>query len=112
MARNIYDCEFTDAKEAEEKCGRKALNGMGGYFEGLGYLVRRGLIDREAVFEVMAIGDIWEKMKPWILKERETAKGGGPALFEHFEYAAEMERAWEAKKKRKGVRAESSIRPD
>ena len=96
MSRKIWDCEFSDAAEAEAKCGLEALNAIGGWHEGLGYLVRRRLINPEAVFEIMEIGAVWERMKPWLLKEREKS---GSAMYEHFEYATRMEREYEAKRK-------------
>ena len=100
MSRKIWDCEFSNAEEAEAKCGAGPLNAIGGWHEGMGYLVRRRLVDPEAVFEVMQVGAVWDKLKPWLLKEREKS---GPAMYEHFEYIARMEREYDAKKKRKGV---------
>ena len=95
MIRKVEDSEFSDAEEAEEKCGRVALHAICGYHEGLGYIVRRKMIAREAIFETVGVLDTWEKVKPWALKESERERA--PRLFEHFEYSAEIERTWEAK---------------
>ena len=96
------DCRgFKNGKEAEEKCGRRNLAAVATYFERLGYLIRRGLIDRDAVFEMLQIAATWDMMKPWIMSE--SVRGGDPSVFEHFERAAEMERAWADKKRKKGV---------
>jgi hypothetical protein len=104
MMRSILECESRDAKEIEEKCGRNALFRVGAYFEGLDYLLGRGLVDREPVFEVMTIAMLWKKMKPWVLKEREKmGKIEADSFLEHFEQAAEMKRKYHVKTRFKGA---------
>jgi hypothetical protein len=100
MVRPIEDSEYGSAQEAEERCGRVALYAVGGYFECLGYLVAQRMIDSKAVFEGLGIVDVWDKMKPWVLVERENH---GPAQFENFEKAAELERTYFAKREEKRV---------
>jgi hypothetical protein len=91
MLRSVLECESTDAQEIEEKCGRITLFRLGAYYEGLGYVIRRGLVDRETVFEVITMASLWLKMEPWVLREREKmGKVEADTFMEHFENAAEL----------------------
>ena len=60
------------------------------YFDGIGLLVRRKLIDPEIVYEKLrfAVIAFWEKAKPVVVGDRE--KMNTPKLFAEFEYLYEQ----------------------
>jgi hypothetical protein len=101
LGRKVFDAEKTDAKGIEEACGRTALYSVGSFIDDVGYLVRRRMVDRECALETIAFADAWDKMKPWILRERE--KRGPMHLFHNIEYMAQLQRQQEAKEKEEGV---------
>ena len=96
----ILNAEFKDAKEAEEKCSIVALSMVARYYEGVGLLIRRRLVDPNLIFESLPFDIMWRKMKPWCLEKRRSL---GPDIYVHFEYAAAREMAYAAEKKREGV---------
>ena len=96
----ILNAEFKDAKEAEEKCSIVALSMVARYYEGIGLLIKRGLVDPDLIFESLPFDIMWNKMKPWCLEKRRAL---GPDMYVHFENAAAREKAYAAEKKRKGV---------
>jgi hypothetical protein len=97
----IMNAEFSDAKEAEEKCGLVTLIMVSSYYEGVSLLIKRRLVDAALVFESLPFNAVWEKMKPWCLDRR--TKLNDPTLFENIEYAAGRVRAYnEARQKRQG----------
>jgi len=81
----IMNAEFKTAEEAEEKCSFVTMSMIARYYEGVGLLIRRGLVDADLVFESLPIDLLWNKMKPWCLDKRSTK----PDSYVHFEYAAE-----------------------
>jgi hypothetical protein len=96
----ILDSEFKDAKEAEEKCYRDNLIMVGHYFEGLGLLLARKLVDRDLILEVWPYDAVWEKMKPWTIDLREKY---GNESFEWFEYLASQETDYMRQRKGRGL---------
>jgi hypothetical protein len=93
----ILNEEFKDAKEAEEKCSFIALSMVARYYEGVGLLIRRGLVDADLIFESLPIDIMWNKMKPWCFEKRRLLRRD---MYEHFEYAAEKCLAYETQKMR------------
>lgn len=91
----IMNAEFKDAREAEEKCSFVALSMVARYYEGVGLLVRRGLVDADLVFESLPLDLMWDKMRPWCLDKRASLRSD---LYVHFEYVAERCRAYVADK--------------
>ena len=55
------------------------------YFEGIGVLLHRKLVDIDLVLDIFAIGMLWEKMKP--LAEGIRKELDQPSFYEWFEYA-------------------------
>jgi len=101
LGRKVFDNEETDANGIEEACGRTALYSVGSFIDDIGYLVRRRMVDRECALETIAFADAWDKMKPWILRERE--KRGFAQLFHNMEYVAQLQREDKAKKEERGL---------
>ncbi len=89
----ILNLEFNSYKEYLEKFGdpmsEKALITLASYYDGLGFLLCKQLIDMEIIEYIgrHAIANIWEKLKPIILGMRKDI--GWPDLFEWFEYLSE-----------------------
>ena len=86
----IWQQEFTTLDEYVEKYGNpwsdKELLTLLAYSDGLGYLLKKRLIDKEIIeylSEGMVTG-IWEKLKPVITGMRK--RGNLPTVFESFEY--------------------------
>ena len=109
MMRHISTVEFSEqidkvfnadlsSEKGCEKCGFIALGVVAAFFEELGLLIRHKLVDANLVHEAIGIANQWERMKPWCLSERARTD---PDTYENFEYAAESERAWRAKRMRK-----------
>jgi len=92
----IMKAEFRNAKEAEEKCSWEALHNMASFFEGVGLMVRRRLVDEDLVFEILLVAPLWDHMKPWSSEVRARL---GPDVYKHFEHLAELNRLYSAKKK-------------
>ena len=61
----------------------------------MGTLIRRGLVDADLAFDFLWISLVWDHVKPWCL---ETDLGVGPIVWQDFEYAAEMDRAYKERK--------------
>ncbi len=89
----ILNLEFNSYKEYLEKFGdpmsEKALITLASYYDGLGFLLYKRLIDMEIIEYIgrHAIANIWEKLKPIIIGMRKDI--GWPDLFEWFEYLSE-----------------------
>jgi hypothetical protein len=95
----IMNAEFKDAKEAEEKCSFVALSMVARYYEGVGLLIRRELVDTDLIFESLPLDVMWNKMKLWCIDKRSIK----PDSYIHFEYAAERCLAYLAERYGKGV---------
>ena len=86
----IWNLEFKDYKEYLENYGEplsdKALYTITGYYDGLGFLLHRRLIDIDTI-EYLLSGTstgVWEKVKPIIEGMRKHYNL--PELFKWFEY--------------------------
>lgn len=92
-----------DLWEAEAILGTKYLtldtenqaqfNALASFYEGIGVLVKRKIIDLELVYDLMAslILTSWESMKPIILRMRENADD--ESQYQGFEYVYERIKA-------------------
>lgn len=81
----IMTTEFSTADEAQERCSWASLEIVADFFEGVGLLVRRGLVDANLVFDMLPIHHAWSKLEPWCIGIREKYDS---TMYEHFEYAA------------------------
>lgn len=77
---------FRDAEKRTEI--GSAVNALFAYFEGIGVLIKRGLVDIHLVDDLMSsyILMTWNKYGPFIKEQQESANR--PELWEHFEYLA------------------------
>ncbi|UCB61368.1 MAG: hypothetical protein JSW72_04785 [Candidatus Bathyarchaeota archaeon] len=86
----IWNLEFTDYKEYLEKYGDplsdKALHTITGYYDGLGFLLHKRLIDIETIEYIVSGSStgVWEKLKP--ITEGMREQYHLPELFVWFEY--------------------------
>jgi len=98
-AKVAYDIEYENLEEWTRKYGSTADREawaswarVGRFFDGVGILVRRGLIDVDLVMDELRelILFSWDKMKPWVYEVR--MEMNSPQTWENFEYLAEETR--------------------
>lgn len=89
----LNNIEYKDSDDFNEKYGSEnnpdtyfRVESLGTYFEGIGVLVKRNLVDPFMVDDLMSgrIIDFWEAVGPWILDYRERT--GDYERSEHVEY--------------------------
>jgi len=82
----ITNRECSDFSTYQNEFGLSDLNEVGWFFEGVGVLLRRKLIDIAVVDDLFSspIKISWEKMKP--VAEGERKKFGRPQIWEWWEY--------------------------
>ncbi|MDH5790962.1 MAG: DUF4760 domain-containing protein [Candidatus Bathyarchaeota archaeon] len=99
FARVAYDIEYENLEDWTRKYGSAADREswaswarVGRFFDGVGILVRRDLIDMDLVVDELRelILFSWDKMKPWVYEVRVEMKS--PHTWENFEYLAEETR--------------------
>jgi hypothetical protein len=99
FAKVAYDVEYENLEDWTKKYGSTADREtwaswarVGRFFDGVGILVRRGLIDMDLVIAELRelILFSWDKMKPWVYEVRMEMKS--PHTWENFEYLAEETR--------------------
>ena len=100
----IMGAEFKDAKEAKEMCTEDSLMMVGHYFEGLGLLLARGLVDEDLLLEVWPYDQVFDKMKPYTAEIR---KKYTPDAWEWFEYLANEERKYVLRRDEEGLNPSS-----
>jgi len=78
--------EATSLSEYEEKYGWAEWSAVGTFFEGIGVLLCRKLIDISLVDDLFTapVKMAWDKMKDGIVESRKEM--GQPTIFEWFEY--------------------------
>ncbi len=99
FAKVAYDVEYRNLEEWTRKYGSTgdreywaSWARVGRFFDGIGILVRRGLIDIDLVIDELRelILFSWDKMKPWVYEVRVEMKS--PNTWGNFEYLAEETR--------------------
>jgi hypothetical protein len=87
----IFDWEYDDYEDYVEKYGSDVINraksaAIANYFEGVGVLVERGLIDASYVDDLMSGGLMryWEKVEPFVTEDR--IRLNWPQSLEYVEY--------------------------
>ena len=89
----LWSQKWTDYGDWYEKFGPETnpeafatYNAVLAYFEGVGQLVKRKMIDRSLVYDLLSIVAvwIWEKMEPTVKGQRERMKN--PRIWEDYEY--------------------------
>jgi hypothetical protein len=83
---NVMSREFKDVDDYQKKYGVKEVGEVGVFFEGIGVLLKRKLIDISLVDDLFsgAIKSIWEKNKPFVEAWRKRVNR--PQYAEWFEY--------------------------
>ena len=84
--REILNREARDVHDYEEKYGLAEFTAVGMFFEGIGILLKRKLIDIDLVDDMFTspIKWTWEKIKDIILEARKDRNQ--PEILEWFEY--------------------------
>lgn len=77
----IWETTAQDAKELENEVSYLGLLMIGGYFEGISSLVRRGLVRGNSALEAYALDVLWKEMSPWII----ALRADNPGLYKGFE---------------------------
>jgi len=86
--------DFQSAADMEQKCSHASLAKIAGFYEGVGYLARKRLVDPKVVIELLPITVVWRKMMPWVMLDRERT---APSQWVEFEYLARMTEVYDAK---------------
>ena len=91
--RRTMNLQFTDAEDFVKRYGdiltlkpeQEALLTVANYYDGLGILIRKELVDADLVYEVLTgdIANFWEKVKPIVEGIRKTV---GYPFLENAEY--------------------------
>ena len=81
--------EFRDPADMEKRCSYASLARIAGFYEGVGYLCRKRLVDPKVAIDFLPITAVWRKMEPWVLFNRERTDPGQWMEFEYFANAAE-----------------------
>jgi hypothetical protein len=86
MWHDVLNREAKSYGEYNEKYGSAEVTAVGMFFEGIGILLKRKLIDMDLVDDMftMPINDTWLKMKDITLEIRKIRNR--PTILEWFEY--------------------------
>ena len=79
--------DFQNAADMEQKCSLSSLAGIAGFYEAIGYLVRKKFVDPKVAMDFLPINVVWRKMEPWIKFNRERTD---PFMWTEFEYLAKL----------------------
>ena len=90
MVNEIRQFDYIDFDDFEKKYGqydRNKIYAVAAVFEGIGVLVKRGLIDIRLVNDLMplTIMSVWEKLEP-ILVEARSSDWGSRYAYKGFQY--------------------------
>jgi hypothetical protein len=88
-----YSLATPEARTDEMRPLWEHLRAIGNFYEGMGVLVKTGLVDRELVSQIWAdqVNTAWEKLGPVAAIARRRT---GDALWENFEYLAVLQQDW------------------
>jgi hypothetical protein len=88
-----YQFEKPAARTDETRPLISKINAIGNFYEGMGVLVRTGLVDREFVMQMWAdtLINSWERLMPLTVLGRRRA---GDAVWENFEYLTVLAQNW------------------
>ena len=97
--------EYMDFSTYQEKFGLSDVNEIGWFFEGVGVLLHRGLIDITVVDDLFSspIKISWEKLKP--VAEGERKQFNRPQIWEWWEYLYNEMKKREQKLQPKGAKS-------
>jgi len=83
---NVMIRDFKDLDDYQKKYGFREIGAVGVFFEGIGVLLKRKLVDISLVDDLFSSGikNTWEKMKPFM--EAWRKRFNQPQIAEWFEY--------------------------
>ena len=79
----LKKAKFENFEQFEEKCYAEARQAAD-FYENLGVLVKRKLVDINLVADLYSADWAWKKLKPWVEETRRRANN--PKVYEWFEY--------------------------
>jgi hypothetical protein len=90
-----YQCGHPAARTDETVPLISMANAVGNFYEGMGALIRAGLVDTNLVLQIYPdrIVQSWERLAPYIAIGRRRV---GDALWENFEYLSVLAQDWMA----------------
>jgi len=94
----IRKIEFKSYDDYEEKCLLEAHD-VAVFFDSLGLLSHKGLVDIGLISQLFIVGRVWKKMQLFVEGARKTANE--PRTYRHFEY---LYNEWK-KEEQKGVKS-------
>jgi len=80
----IVSSDFKDADELREKVSTPTLITISNFYQRVGVLLQKRLVDADLVDRILYIEGVWEKMEPWMIAVRQRL--GRPHMFSSFEY--------------------------
>lgn len=80
----LLSTDFKDVDDLRKECSPSALIAIANFFQRVGILLKRNLVDPDLVSSILWVQGIWEKMSPWVTYVRQTYKR--PQIFSGFEY--------------------------
>ncbi len=81
--RTVMKPEFKTYEDYFTQCPTEALQ-MGRFFEDLGVLLRRRLVDIDLISDLFTVDELWEKLQP--ATEELRRQRNNPSFLEWFEY--------------------------
>jgi hypothetical protein len=63
----IVSMDFKDTEELRNIVSPPTLIMIGNFYERVGALLNRGLVEIGLVADVLSVVPLWEKMKPWVI---------------------------------------------
>ena len=97
----LKKAKFENFDEFEEKYYVEARQ-TADFYENLGVLVKRKLVDINLVADLYSADLSWKKLKPWVEETRRRANN--PKVYEWFEYFYNEMKKYQQKLQQKGVK--------
>ena len=88
----IIATDFKDPNELVKTISSPTLVMIANFYERVGALRKRRLVDADLIYDVVLVTPVWEKMKPFVDYCRQTYNM--PQLFEYFEYLSDEQRKY------------------
>ena len=77
--------------EMEKECSYASLVRVAGFYEGVGYLARKRLVNPKVIIELLPCEVVWSKMQSWLMFDRERSS---PGMWREFEFLGKASEAW------------------
>lgn len=86
----VFASSSQSGTDMEKECSLSTLVRVAGFYEAVGYLARKRLVDPKIAVELLPIGTAWNKMQPWLLFDRARSSPGAWREFEFITRASEV----------------------